>query len=164
MKQLYCYLIICALATFLFSCSAPQYFHDSSSLERQKELRNTRSGNVFTDIMLGVATVCVAATLDTEIDFVPHDQNFKNLSLVNPTNDTLYVNMLTDIIWDKNDYCDFMDIRIPPLKTCKVMVPINASYNLYFSPTPESDDDELMEINTSKIKRITLKPGITAAF
>jgi len=158
MKQFY-YLIIFSAGLFLFSCSAPQYFHDPSSMKRQQELRNARSGNVFADVLLGVSTVCLAAAFDTEIDFEPQEQSFKNLNLVNTTGDTMYVNMLADVYWDEDNYCDFMDIRIPPKMTCKVMVPIDATYNLYYSTTPQSDDDELMEIFTSKVKRISLKPG-----
>ena len=69
--------------------------------------------------------------------------------------------MLYEVITDENDYCDFMDIRIPPQTKCKVMVPINANYNVYFSNTPESEDDELLEINTSETKNLLLIPGMT---
>lgn len=80
---------------------------------------------------------------------------------MNPTKDTMYINMLTDVTWDKNDYCDFMDIRIPPKTNCKVLVPVDANYNLYFSNTPEDDDDEMLEIFTSDINKLSLYPGIT---
>ncbi len=161
MKQLSCLTIFSLLITVFFSCSAPQYFHDPSSLKRQKELRNTRSANVFSDILIGVSTVCVSAALESDIYFEPHEQAFKKLNLLNPTKDTMYVNMLTDLAWDENNYCDFMDIRIPPKMTGKVMVPINANYHLYFSTTLQDDDDELLEIFTSDIKKITLSPGMT---
>jgi hypothetical protein len=68
--------------------------------------------------------------------------------------------MLTDIYWDENNYCDFMDIRIPPKKNCKILVPVNAEYNVYFSNTAQNDDDELLQINTSEFKKISLKTGI----
>jgi len=161
MKQLSFYLTISLISVFLFSCSTPNYFHDPSSKDRQKELRSTRSGNVFSDIFFGMTTVVLSAALDTDIGFDPHEQSFKKLKLVNTSNDTMYVNMLTDLYWDENDYCDFMDIRIPPLKTCKVMVPMDATYNLYFSTTPEDNDDEMIEIFTTSFKRISLKPGMT---
>lgn len=146
---------------FLAACSSPQYFHDSSSYERQKELQDTRSANVFGDIFLGVTSVCMAAAFDGEVEFYPSEQQFKKLKLINPTKDTMYVNMLTDLYWDENNYCDFMDIRIPPKTECKIIVPMNANYNLYFSPTPESDDDEMLEIFTTDIKRISFKPNMT---
>jgi len=161
MKQLSFYLITGLLTIFFFSCSTPQYFHDTSSLERQKELLKSRSGNVASDIFLGISTVCLSAALETDMGFEIHDQNFKKLNLINTSHDTMYINMLTDLFWDENDYCDFMDIRIPPQTKCKVMVPINANYNVYFSNTPESEDDELLEINTSETKNLLLIPGMT---
>lgn len=69
--------------------------------------------------------------------------------------------MNTNVIWDKEDYCDFMDIRIPPSLNCKVMVPVETLYNLYFSTTPESDDDEMMQVYSGDIKNIKLYSGIT---
>lgn len=161
MKQLYRCPLIVALALFLFSCSTPQYFHDPSSRNRQKELQNTHSSNVVGDIIIGVSSVCMSALLESDVAFEPTETNFKNLKLINASPDTMYVNMLTDVFWDENNYCDFMDIRIPPGVKCKVMVPIDADYHLYFSTTPESDDDEMLQINTSSSKRISLKPGMT---
>ena len=162
MKKRSSYLFIFIIINFFYSCTTPAYFHDASSRERQKELRSARSSNVFSDIFLGVSTVCLSATIESDIGFETHGQAFKKLNLINPTRDTLYVNMLTDVFWDENDYCDFMDIRIPPNAKCKVMVPIDAIYNLYFSNTPQSDDDEMLEINTTDIKRIALIPGMSA--
>lgn len=161
MKKIY-FLYITILISLLQSCATPQYFFDESSKKRQKELRQSRSGNVVGDIFVGIGSVFVGAMLETEIDIYPTDQEFKKLNLINPTTDTMYVNMLTDVYWDEENYCDFMDIRIPPKLNCKVMVPVNANYNLYFSNTPESDDDEMLEIFTTEIKRISLTPGITA--
>ncbi len=106
-------------------------------------------------------SVFSSSALDTEIEWHPSEQEFKKLKLINPTADTMYINMLTDIFWDKNDYCDFMDIRIPPKTECKIFVPVNANYNLYFSNTPQTDDDEMLEIFTTDLKRISLYPGIT---
>lgn len=160
MKQHFPYYIILTLLLFQ-SCSTPKHIHDQSSLERQKELRVSRSGNVFGDVMSGIASVIFGAVIETEIEFDTTERQFKKLNLKNPTGDTIYVNMLTDVYWDENNYCDFMDIRIPPKQNCKVMVPIDANYNLYFSNTPESDDDEMLEIYTSDIKNISLYPGLT---
>lgn len=156
---LYSFVFLCIL--FFQSCSSPQYFHDESSLERQKELQSNRCNNIFCDVMTGIGSIIFSAATDTEVCYIPSDQQFTKLNLINPTADTIYVNMLTDLIWDKNDYCDFMDIRIPPHLNCKVLVPVFAEYNLYFSNTPESDDDELLQINTSNLKRIVLQPGLT---
>ena len=69
--------------------------------------------------------------------------------------------MLTDLEWDENNFCDFMDIRIPPGKKCKLLVPEGAFYNIYFSTTPRSDDDEFFEVFTGDIRKVVLKPGMT---
>lgn len=154
--------IFILLILVMYSCSSPQYFHDKSSYNRQKELQNSRSAKITSDIALGVLSVFSAAALDFEVGWVPSEQKFKKLNLINPTQDTIYINMLTDVVWDELDYCDFMDIRIPPKMECKVLVPMNANYNLYFSNTPQSDDDELLEIFTTDLNKISLYPGITA--
>lgn len=161
MQKHYFYLFIVCLHILFHACSTPQYIHDTASYERQKELQNCRSNNVFSEIIIGFGSVCTSAILDTDIGYYPDEQQFKKLNLINTTSDTMYVNMLTDVIWDKEDYCDFMDIRIPPSLNCKVMVPVETLYNLYFSTTPQSDDDELMQINSSDTKNIKLYSGIT---
>lgn len=162
MKKQVTYTLLFVIILLAQSCSSPKYFHDESSLERQKELQSKRCGNVFCEVMAGIGSVFFAVATETEVAYVPADQQFKKLNLVNTSSDTIYVNMLTDLIWDKDDYCDFMDIRIPPNLNCKVLVPVNANYNLYFSNTPASDDDELLEINTSSLKKIALYPGLTS--
>ena len=161
MKTRYLFLYIVLSALMLVSCTTPRYIHDLSSFERQKELRQTRSSNVFSSVFLGISSAGLSVAFNSDILLFPPDQQFKNLKLQNATIDTMYVNMLSDVYWDENDYCDFMDIRIPPLKSCKIMVPLDANYNLYFSTTPESDDDEMLEFNTNRIKNIALVPGMT---
>ncbi len=104
MKKHLAYTLLLALSLFVLSCSSPKYFYDESSLERQKELQNTRCSNVFCDVMLGIGSVFIAVATETDVAYVPSDQQFKKLNLINPGNDTIYVNMLTDLIWDKNDY------------------------------------------------------------
>jgi len=160
MKSHLPFCILTSVFVFAVSCSAPQYFHDEASLQRQKELQSARSANVAEEIAWSVFSIFSAAVLETDFDYYPQEQEFKKLNLVNPTTDTLYINMLTDVFWDKNDYCDFMDIRIPPKEECKVLVPLRANYNLYFSNTKQSDDDDLMQIYTSDISKIALRPNL----
>ena len=147
--------------TLGISCNTQKYFHDPVSQKRQKELKSHRSGNIFSDIGLTIASIFVLATVDVDMNLYPEGQEFKKLKIINPTNDTLYVNMLTDVFWDEENYCDFMDIRIPAKSKCKVLVPVDANYNLYFSNTVQSDDDELLEINTNDLKKVSLYPGLT---
>ncbi len=155
--------IMLGFTLLIISCSSPKYFHDKQSYKRQKELQKNRSANVSSDIFRGMFSIFSAAALDLDVEWDPSQQEFKKIKLINPTSDTMYINMLTDIFWDENDYCDFMDIRIPPNANCKVLVPVNANYNLYFSNTPQNDDDEMLEIFTDNLKQVALYPGITLA-
>ena len=77
----------------VYSCTSPKYIYDVPSSNRQKELKDTRSGHVIGEIL----------------------------------------------------------------------VPIGADYNVYFSKTIQNDDDEFLHINTSELRKIYLKPGITTA-
>lgn len=146
---------------FILGCSTPNYFHDASSFERQKELKKHRSGNIFTDIGLTLTSIFVLAATDVNIGLYPQGQEFKKMKIINPAEDTLYVNMLTDVYWDENNYCDFMDLRIPPKQKCKILVPVDAVYNIYFSNTPQADDDELIQLNTNELNKIALYDGLT---
>ncbi len=143
------------------SCTTPQYIFDRGSNEMQKKLIKRRSGNVFGDIGLLLSSVFLFSTVEVDRNYVLDDQEFKKINLINPTKDTIYINMLTDIYWDEENFCDFMDIRIPPHQKCKMLVPVNANYNVYFSNTLEQEDDEMIQINTDDLRRLSLYPGMT---
>ena len=143
------------------SCTTPQYIHDKGSNERQKKLIKRHSGNIFSDIGLLLSSIFIMAAVEVDREFIFDDQEFKKLKLINPTKDTIYVNMLTDVYWDEENFCDFMDIRLPPNQRCKMLVPVNANYNVYFSNTPEPEDDEMLEINTDEFNKLKLYPGMT---
>ncbi|MFV0593238.1 MAG: hypothetical protein ACK5M7_17830 [Draconibacterium sp.] len=116
---------------FLEACATPRHIYDPLSMARQKELRQARSKNVFADVGINLANTVIGVALETGVAYDISEQQFKKIKLLNFSSDTMYVNMLTDVFWDKNNYCDFMDIRIPPKSNCKVMVPIDAAYNLW---------------------------------
>lgn len=143
------------------SCTSTKYIYDPVSKERQKDLTKHRSGHVFSDIGMSIASVFSMVALDFDVELIPQGQDFKKLKIQNSSKDTLYINMLTDVYWDEQNYCDFMDIRIPPKEKCRLLVPVDANYNLYFSATSEQDDDEFFEINTNDFRKISLYPGIS---
>ena len=145
----------------LSACSSPKYIYNQESYNRQKELQTCRGKNIAKEISLGLFSACTAATLDMEFSYYPSEQQFKKLKLINSTTDTMYVNMLTDVFWDTKNYCDFMDIRIPPERSTKILVPVDVNYNIYFSITPQNDDDELLHIFTSDLGQLSLYPGMT---
>jgi hypothetical protein len=157
--------IILVSACFLIlatSCSTYKYFNDSESRDLQHKLRGQRTGNVFLEGFKFIGSVII--TLITNSDIVgynPEEKTFRNLVLSNTSKDTLFVNMLSDTKWDEEKFCDFMDIRIPPGKNCRMLVPKFTNYNIYFSNTPEPDDDEKIEINTNKFRKIALYSGLS---
>jgi hypothetical protein len=157
MKMMKHVLLILVGGIFL-SCSSAKYIHDPISRERQKDLSGSRSSSVIVDGLMATLSVVSAAVFETDVEWYPTETRFKKMILQNPTKDTLYVNMLTDVFWDTNNYCDFMDIRIPPEKSCRILCPIDAEYNVYFSNTAQGEDDEMITINTSEKNKLTLNP------
>lgn len=156
-QKLFC---IACLFIFLACCSSPEYFHDPASRKRQMDLKKHRSGNILGNFGLVLTSLIISSTIDYDMGFSPEGKEFRKLKLLNTTKDTMFVNMLTDIYWDEKNYCDFMDIRIPPKRKCKILMPVDAVYNLYFSVTPGSDD-EFIQFNTNELKKISLYPGLT---
>ena len=158
-----CRIIIFILTAvwFFYGCSTMRYIQDPVSQKRQTELKKMRSGNIFTHAGKVFFSLLVSSVIETNTNLIPNNHEFQGFKLINPDDDTLYINMLTDVYWDEDNYCDFLDIRIPPGKKCKIFVPSYANYNLYFSNTPENSDDEMIEIYTGDLKRISLYPGLT---
>ena len=140
------------------SCTTYQYIYDPASRQRQKDMVAQRSMNTGCNALGCLSSAFITAIWDIETDFIPTESGFKRLKLINPTPDTMFVNMLTNAIWDENQYCDFKDIRIPPGKCCRLLTLLNTDYNLYFGNTDDPHDDELLEINTSSHRRYKLIP------
>jgi len=160
MKPKTLYLLIITLL-ILNSCNSYRYIYDPDSKQRQHKLQNTRAGNACGDIFLFMGSVFVEAVSGIYVGYVPERQEFKRIKLVNPTLDTMYVNMVTDLIWDKENYCDFWDIRIPPNDRCRLLLPVDANYNIYFGTSDNPEEDGLLEINTTEKRKITLFPTVT---
>jgi hypothetical protein len=151
--------LIIGAAILILSCSHQKFICSKDSYIRQKGLKSSRLVNVVNDIMLASVSVVTASVLPGRIEWKPNKQQFTKLKLINPTADTIYVNMLTNVFWNRVDYCDFMDIRIPPKKLYRILVPLNAEYNIYYSNTPQPGDDELLQIDTGKNKKLVFQPG-----
>ena len=151
--------IYISLSVLLSSCKTSGYITDQESIQRQKEMRKYRTGVNFADVGLIVAS-SVGAVL-TGVNFYSDQQShaFKKMMLVNESKDTLFVNMVTDWLWKDSVYCDIRDIVMPPLKSAKVIVPMGAAYNIFFRNNYYAPDDEKVEVNTSEINKVRLKPG-----
>jgi len=144
--------------TILSSCVTSAYITDQESIARQKEMRKYRTGINFAEIGVLFASAVGEAFTGVNIYPEPSPQSFRKLKLVNGSKDTLYVNMVTDWLWKDSAYCDIREIVMPPLETAKVIVPLGAAYNIFFRTEYNAPDDEKIEVNTSEVDRVRLKP------
>ncbi len=150
-----------ALVVLFSSCITPQYILDNDSAALQKQIHNKRVGNVFGDVFLTAGSTFLAVFTGVFV-YSPLGNSLKKVALRNTGTDTLQVNMLTDQIWKDSFYADMMDIRIPPGKTARILLPAGAVYNLYFSNTPGTEeDDEFLVFDTNTMRKVNLYPGLT---
>lgn len=154
-------LIIVILTTIsISSCTSTRYLTDDTSIERQKDMRQNRTGGNIGDVFLNMASLVLSATLNTGYEVYSSERAFKRISLVNESTDTLFVNMVTDIVWKETGYCDIMGIVLPPGAKQKLLAPYPAAYNVYFK-TPYSDEENLEIRTDGKRRTIKLRDGMT---
>lgn len=154
-------LIIVILTTIsISSCTSTRYLTDETSIERQKDMRQNRTGGNIGDVFLNMASLVLSATLNTGYEVYSSERAFKRISLVNESADTLFVNMVTDIVWKETGYCDIMGIVLPPGAKQKLLAPYPAAYNVYFK-TPYSDEENLEIRTDGKRRTIKLRDGMT---
>lgn len=153
------YLVLTAVILF-GGCTNTRYLTDANSIERQRDMRKNRTGGNIGDVGINTANFFIAAILNTSYEVYSRERSFKRISVINHSEDSLYVNMVTDILWKEEGYCDIMGIAIPPGAKQKLLVPYPAAYNIYFR-SPDSEE-EMLEIRTdSKLRRVNLKTGMT---
>lgn len=145
-------------AFILLSCSASGYIADPQSIKRQEQMRNYRTGVNIADIGMIVAASVGALYTGMNVYANPQTQSFKKMRLLNDSNDTLFVNMVTDFHWKDSSFCDIREIVLPPLQKAQVIVPLGAVYNIFFRNEYNAPDDEKVEINTALIRKVRLKP------
>jgi hypothetical protein len=150
-----------ALLIIAFSCTTPKYIRDEASLAQHKKLLKQRQGNVAMNAVITTGSVILSAITGDSYIYTPTGRELKKITFQNSSPDTLYVNMLTDFITRENLYCDIMDIRIPPEEKCRLLLPRGILYNVYFSNTPEPEDDEMIEVDTYRKRKVILYPGMT---
>ena len=158
MKTISRLIAITILISMFLSCRTSGYITDQESIQRQKEMRRYRTGLNFADVGLLVASSAGAIFTGVNVYPDPKPQAFRKLVLVSESKDTLFVNMVTDWHWKDSVYCDIREIVMPPLESAKVIVPLGAAYNIFFRTVYEAPDDEKVEINTSQVGRVKLKP------
>ena len=156
------FIIFLVLAAIVFcgGCTSTKYLTDAQSIERQKDMRNNRTGTNIGDIVLSFANLFISGALNTEYTISQSEQAFKRITIENVSTDTLTVNMVTDVEWKESGYCDIMGIVLPPGRKQKLLTPFPAAYNIYFR-TPYSEEEKLEIRNDGKHRRFALRPGIT---
>lgn len=155
-------LVLAFWLAVLPACSTTRYIADPQSLELQKDIRKRRALRVFGDTFLTAGSFVLAALTGIYIGYSPGGQGLKRIALDNTGPDTLQVCMLTDVFWKDSTYADFMNMRIPPGEKARLLVPAGAVYNLYFSNTFDTpDDDEFIQFDTSAMRKTSLYPGMT---
>jgi len=158
MKFISAALIATILISIVLSCKTSGYITDRESIQRQKKMRSYRTGVNFADAGLLFVSTIGAAFTGVNVYAEPTSRSFKMFRLVSASNDTLFVNMVTDWLWKDSAYCDIREIIMPPLQKAKVIVPLGATYNIYFRNDFNAPDDEKVEVNTVKVRKATLIP------
>lgn len=141
-------------------CTNSRYLTDATSIKRQHKMRSNRVGKNIGEGCLNITFFIISGILNSEFIPVNSERTFKKISVINESTDSLFVNMVTDIVWKEDGYCDIMGIVLPPETIQKLLLPYPAAYNVYFK-TPFSEEEKLEIRTDSKLRRITLKPGMT---
>jgi len=152
--------LVLAVLVCCGGCTSTRYLTDSTSIDRQHDMRSNRVGKNIGEGFLNMSFLILAAVLNTEFALVESEREFKRITLKNESQDSLIINMVTDIVWKKTGYCDIMGIVLPPLAKQKLLVPYPAAYNVYFR-TPYSEEEKLEVRTDSKLRIIKLKQRIT---
>lgn len=160
MNRKYYLLLVLAVILCCGGCTSTRYLTDSGSIERQHDMRSNRVGKNIGEGFLNMSFFILATVLDSEFTPVESERTFKRISIVNQSPDSLFVNMVTDIVWKEDGYCDIMGIALPSGARQKLLVPYPAAYNVYFRT--KGSEEEKLEIRTdNKHRVIKLRSGMT---
>lgn len=152
-------LVLAAIICF-GGCTNTRYLTDSKSIDRQHDMRANRSGVNVGDVFINIANLFISGALNTGFEVLKSERAFRRITIVNGSPDSLFVNMVTDILWKENGYCDIMGIALPPGAHQKLLVPYPAAYNIFFH-TPYSEEEKLEIRTDSKHRRFVLQAGMT---
>lgn len=145
---------------FCGGCTNTRYLTDPTSIGRQKNMKSNRVVKNIGEGCLNTTMFILAGVFDFDFEPVESERTFKRISIRNQSTDTLYVNMVTDIVWKETGYCDIMGIVLPPGEKQKLLVPYPAAYNVYFR-SPFSDEERLTVRTDQKRRRVYLRSGMT---
>jgi hypothetical protein len=141
------------------SCTSTRHLTDSISIDRQHDMRANRAGVNIGDVFINIANLFISGALNTGFEVSQSERSFKRITIVNESTDSLFVNMVTDVVWKESGYCDIMGIVLPPGAKQKLLTPYPAAYNVYFR-TPFTEEEKLEIRTDGKHRRFVLRPGI----
>lgn len=152
-------LVLAAIIVF-GGCTNTRYLTDSKSIDRQRDMRANRSGINIVDVFANIANMFISGALNTDYEVLQSERSFKRITIVNESPDSLFINMVTDIVWKESGYCDIMGIVLPPAAQQKLLVPYPAAYNIFFQ-TPYTEEEKLEIRTDNKHRRFVLRAGMT---
>lgn len=153
-------LLVLTAIIFCGGCTNTRYLTDPTSIERQHDMRSNRVGKNIGEGCLNISFFILAEVLNSEFKPVESERTFKRISVINQSADSLFVNMVTDIVWKENGYCDIMGIVLPPGARQKLLVPYPAAYNVFFQ-SPFTEEEKIEVRTDSKLRQIKLRTGMT---
>jgi len=160
MNRLKFILLVLAAIIILGGCTNTRYLTDSKSIDRQRDMRANRSGINVVDVFANIANMFISGALNTDFEVSQRERAFKRITIINESSDSLFVNMVTDIVWKESGYCDIMGIILPAGAHQKLLVPYPAAYNVFFQ-TPYTEEEKLEIQTDNKHRRFVLRPGMT---
>jgi len=152
--------LVLAVLICFGGCTSTRYMTDPMSRGRQHDMRKNRTGVNIGDICLNFVNLIIAEALDNEPTYVQSGRAFKHITIVNESSDSLFVNMVTDVVWKESGYCDIMGIALPPKAKQRMLTPYPAAYNVYFK-TPYSEEENIEIRTDNKHRRFVLRAGMT---
>lgn len=152
--------LLLAVLIILGGCTNTRYMTDPMSRGRQRDMKKHRVNNNVGEAFRNFFNMILSEAIDTEYEMTKSDRAFKRISIVNESTDTLFVNMVTDIVWQESGYCDIMGVVLPPGEKQKMLVPYPAAYNVYFK-TPYSEEENIEIRTDNKHRRFVLRSGMT---
>jgi hypothetical protein len=141
------------------SCTSTRHLTDSISIDRQRDMRANRAGVNVGDVFINIANLFISGALNTGFEVSQSERAFKRITVINESPDSLFVNMVTDVVWKESGYCDIMGIVLPPGAKQKLLAPYPAAYNVYFR-TPFTEEEKLEIRTDGKHRRFVLRPGM----
>lgn len=141
-------------------CTNTRYLTEKQSIDRQHDMQKNRTGVNIGDVLLSFVNLFISGALNSDYEISQSERSFKRIKIINASTDTIYVNMVTDVVWKENGYCDIMGVVLPPHSRQKLLTPYPAAYNVYFR-SPFTDEEKLEIRNDGKTRKFFLRPGMT---